>query len=223
MASVPIVTPNMPAPGMVKIIVPAFVGTDEQGMQYVETLWSELEDAADETTCGIVVDLGSNGGGNMYPMLQGLGPLLGEGPVLGFTDAAGNDISITMDSHYQLAQDGVTNTSYTPGIPAPDLGERSLAVAVLVSSMTASSGEATAIGLMEADYPVRFFGVPTYGVATSRGGIPLIDGAMVLLSDYWTTTVDGETFPDGVIPDVEGNVWYDSTPVEEWIRETAGC
>ena len=45
----------------------------------------------------------------------------------------------------------------------------------------------------------------------------------VLLSDYWTTTVDGETFPHGVIPDVEVDGWNMPMVAEEWIRETAGC
>lgn len=232
--TLPIVLPDDPAPGMVKIVVPRFSGSDEAGRRYVESLWTQLEAAVDDSTCGIVVDLISNGGGNMYPMLQGLGPLIGEGPVLGFTDAAGNSSQVSMHADHQLMQtavdsqfpsivNGVANTYYTPEQPAPDLSGRDLAVAVLIGSPTASSGEATAIGLREVDFPVRFFGTSTSGFATSGFGLPLIDGALVLLSDHWTTTVEGETFPDGVPPDVEVDGWNMSEAVEEWIRETADC
>jgi hypothetical protein len=76
---------------------------------------------------------------------------------------------------------------------------------------------------MEADFPVRFFGLPTADAATSGGGFSLIDGSMVLLASEWTTTVDGQAFPDGVQPDVVGNPWHETTEMEAWIRETAGC
>lgn len=232
--TLPIVMPNEPAPGMVKIIVPRFANTSEAGKRYVELLWNQLEAAVDESTCGIVVDLTSNRGGNMYPMLQGLGPLIGEGPVLGFTDAAGTTLQVSMNAQYQLAQqsksaegqtvvEGVSNTLYTPDRPAPDLSGRDLAVAVIIGPMTVSAGEATAIGLREVDFPVMFFGESTAGYATSGFSLPLIDGAMVRLSDLWTTTVDGETFPDGVPPDVEVDGWNESGEAEEWIRETARC
>ncbi len=222
-ATLPTVMPNEPAPGLVKVIVPRFASTDEAGRRYVESLWLHQEAAIDETTCGIVVDLSSNSGGNMYPMLQGLGPLLGEGPLLGFIDAAGNELQVTMNDRYQLAENGITNTVYTPERPVPDLGERSLAIAVVIGPMTASAGEATAIGLLAADFPVRLFGETTSGFATSGDGFPLMDGAMVLLSGHWTTTVDGQTFPQGIAPDVEVDGWNLPGVIEEWIRETTGC
>ncbi len=222
-ATFPIVMLNEPAPGLVRIIVPRFSSTPEAGREFVAWLWDELDRTVDETTCGIVVDLTSNGGGIMDPMLQGLGPLIGTGPLLGFIDAAGNMVSVDLGDQFQVIRDGVASTVYTPDRPAPDFGDRSLPIAVYIGPMTASSGEATAIGMMASDHPVRFFGEPTYGLATSRGGIPLIDGPMVLLSDYWTTTIDGKTFPDGVIPDVEVDGWNMPGVAEEWIRETAGC
>ncbi len=50
-----------------------------EATQYAHIAQTVIRDADQATTCGWVVDLRRNMGGNMWPMLAGVGPILGEG------------------------------------------------------------------------------------------------------------------------------------------------
>ena len=71
------------------LTLPAFMGTEEEGKQYASTLREALLSYDRQGVCGWIVDLRGNGGGNMWPMLKGLDPLLGEGPFGSFRDPKG--------------------------------------------------------------------------------------------------------------------------------------
>lgn len=137
--------------------------------------------------CGWVVDLRGNSGGNMHPMIAGLGPLLGDGIAGMFVDA--DDARTYWYHRAGVVGQRVGGTDYPQvSVTTPHVLRRAApAIAVLYGAATASSGEATAIsfiGLPNA----RSFGTPTWGLTTGNRPFFLPDGAVLNLA----TTVEGD-------------------------------
>lgn len=148
-------------------------------------------------TAGWIVDLRGNGGGNMWPMLAGLGPLLGEG-VLGFFTApgavdlpwihAGGAMSLGEDVLLRLTAD-----SYRLRSPDPP-------VAVLTGPWTSSSGEAVCIAFRGRPR-TRSFGAPTSGHSTGNAVYSLEDGAVLYLTTVVMADRTGRSYGETVDPD----------------------
>lgn len=64
--------------------VPAFRGSPGLATRYADLLQDLIALFDDADPVGWMIDLTDNGGGNMWPMLAGLGPLLGQGPLGSF-------------------------------------------------------------------------------------------------------------------------------------------
>ena len=161
---------------------------------------ASLADLETQNPGGWIVDLRGNTGGNMWPMLTGIGPILGDGAVGSFVAAGGN---VTW-----FYKDGETGTRNPAGLETvsltlqegPVLQSPTAAVAVLVDGSTASSAEAIAIAF-HGRPATRFFGTNTAGKSTAVQPFKLDDGAEL----YLTTAIDadrtGQAFPDGFTPD----------------------
>jgi len=147
---------------------------------------------------GWIVDLRDNDGGNMWPMLAGIGPLLGEGEVGSFDygsdslswwyrdGAAGCGVATicrTTDINYRLRQ------------PIPK-------VAVLIGPRTASSGEAIAVAF-SARPNTRSFGLPTAGLSTGNATLQLSDGAVMYLTTSVYADRSGRQYGGTLTPDLE--------------------
>lgn len=175
------------------VFVPQFAGSNPTGrvdstLAVVRRLDAEGAANGDPAgPCGWVIDLRLNLGGNMYPMVAGVGPILGEGHAGVFVDADDN----RQDWYYRAGAAGIAvngteypfataSTPYTLRRAAPP-------VAVLYGPLTASSGEATAISFRGRP-SARSFGTPTYGVSTANTPYRLSDGAILNL----TTAVQGD-------------------------------
>lgn len=75
--------------GVPVIRINGWSGTHQDAMAATAALRSDLVSALSEPRCGIVLDFSGNTGGNMWPMLIGLSPLLTEGVLGYFKDARG--------------------------------------------------------------------------------------------------------------------------------------
>jgi carboxyl-terminal processing protease len=183
------------ADGITTIVIPTLVGGDDAAHQrYVDAGAQGLVDAAPATTRGWVVDLRGNHGGDMWPMLAALSPLLDEGRVMSFEHAHGS-VPVTLQDG-AVADDGsVAATSGAGRVPA------GLPIAVLTDGMTGSSGEAAAIAFVGQE-GVRSFGQPTYGFSTANQPITLIDGAVVNLTVAVDADRSGKRYGVPVEPDV---------------------
>lgn len=183
------------------IVLPRCSAKDSDGLLlYAADVRRLLSDLSAENPKGWIVDLRGNTGGNMWPMLTGIGPILGDGPVGSFVASDGN---VTW-----FYQDGKTGTRNPAGLEtvsltledAPVLMTPSSPVAVLVDSSTASSAEAITIAF-HGRPETRFFGTPTAGKSTAVQPFKLDDGAEL----YLTTAIDadrsGKSYPDGFTPD----------------------
>ncbi len=115
---------------------------------------------------GWIVDLRANGGGNMYPMLAGLGPLLGEGVAGYFVAPDGGRVAWS----YAAGVAGVGSSALLT-VPQPyQMRQPGPRVAVLSDCRNGSSGEATLISFIGRPGPTRLFGTPSYGVSTAVRG-----------------------------------------------------
>ncbi|SDS65063.1 S41 family peptidase [Corynebacterium timonense] len=184
--------PAVEARGNIAFATVPDVTRHDDGQAYADTL---TEGILTHATCGAIVDLRGNGGGDMGPMVAGISPLLPDGPVLSF---------VSRTSTTDVTVDG--NSVTGGGTPVTTQGgKREVPVAVLVDAETASSGEATMLTFRGLDRS-RSFGEPTAGFASANMVVDLYDGASVMITTAKDRARTGEEFAeDPVRPDVATN------------------
>ncbi|GAN68395.1 S41 family peptidase [Acetobacter orleanensis] len=137
---------------------------------------------------GWIVDLRGDSGGNMWPMLQALKPLLGPND-LGFFENRAGKRSSPWRAGTQNAAEHMTT---------PDLSH--LPVAVLIGPHTASAGEAVAIAL-KGRPATRFFGTPTHGQTTGNKSFRLPDGGLLAVAAFFELDRTGRRYEGPIEPD----------------------
>ena len=71
------------------VSIPNFEGDSTQETRFADILQGTVKKEDGKGVCGWIVDLRGNPGGNMWPMLAGIGPVLGEGRVGAFVGPEG--------------------------------------------------------------------------------------------------------------------------------------
>ena len=152
---------------------------------------------------GWIIDLRGNGGGNMWPMLAGIGAVLGEGKLGAFESPDGHPESwfYKAGAAGTTTQNEDTETSARVEKPPFVLSGTPWA-AVLLDRGTASSGEAIAISFAGRPH-ARSFGEHTAGFSTSNEMYTLSDGAALFLCNGIEADRTGRSYPDGIDPDVK--------------------
>jgi C-terminal processing protease CtpA/Prc len=211
---IPFIAPegSVDADSIGRLNLPAYSSDDLWGAEYVDAAHDVLAAGA----CGWIVDLRSNGGGNLYPMLAALAPLLGPGPLLGYRDRHGRTDSWMIDD------DGTVVATGWPPPPRSDPIRFTVGspIAVLHGPGTASSGEGVVMALRGRP-DVRSFGQPTAGVPTGNVGIELSDGSVIYL-----TVAVGVDFTGGVHESaIEPDVRVDGAEQEArgWLADQPAC
>ena len=199
----------------------SFVGTNETAIRdEALNIQHAISDVDHFQPCGWIVDLRANGGGNMWPMLSGLAPLLGDGALGAFVSADGTSVTWSLaDGHVREGR-----TTRAAAIPSYRLQTQFPPVALLLGHATASSGEAVAVAFRGRP-TTRSFGVRTGGHSTSNEQFPLSDGAVLNLSVSTFADRNGRLYPDGVEPDVATEGQDNSIPVtaREWLLKQNSC
>jgi hypothetical protein len=179
--------------GLVRL--PGFVGSPQEVARYSGTLRQGLTMLDRQGVCGWIVDLRGDTGGNMWPMLNGLDPLLGKGPFGSFRDPAGHL------SHWVRAGGTIRpDADRRDAPPAFTLRAAARPVAVLLDGRTMSSGEITATALAGRQN-VRSFGAPTGGFTTANGTYPLADGAQLVITTAYIRDRTGREYKGPIQPD----------------------
>ena len=160
---------------------------------------------------GWIVDLREDSGGAIYPMLDVVAPLLGDGLLSsqvgvdfrqevrlqrGVLTVAGQvvpkDIAADPATGAPGIPDYVTHNDYIPHHPRPP-------VAVLTGEVTASAGEAVLVAFLGRP-GTRTFGEKTAGLATGNIDILLGDGALLVVTITATEDRLGRRFDNAPIP-----------------------
>lgn len=177
-AAAPASLPALPADiGYVRI--PAFsssaAGADRA---FADAVQDQIRSRDAANLAGWIVDVRGNGGGNMWPMIAGVGPVLGDGVAGYFVPPSGPAMEWSLRSGAALSAGGEivrTTTAYSlrgGGLPR---------VAVLTDNLVASSGEAVVVSFRGRPN-TRSFGSATCGLSTANSGFRLSDGATLQLT-----------------------------------------
>lgn len=146
---------------------------------------------------GLIIDLRTNSGGSMYPMILGLGNLLGEGKLGSFIDPV-----TKQEEAWGIRGNAIYSGKETELTSAVPLAfNTKLKIVVLIGPNTASSGEATAITFKGRKYTM-FIGEDSEGYTTANDSFRIFD-----LNVFMATAVEadrnGNVYLDKVSPDQE--------------------
>jgi carboxyl-terminal processing protease len=191
--------------------VPGLLSTNNtRTAGYANDVAARVSNLRQGGACGWVIDLRDDTGGNMDPMLTGLGTLLGNGTLGYFVGKTARD-PWSLQRFYDET-DTVPPTEW-PLTGAP--------VAVLTGPGTSSAGELVAISFRGRPR-TRFFGSPTSGRTTANRGFKLSDGSMIGLAvsrgaDRTGRIYDGAISPDELIATTAAG----SLPAEDPVVQAA--
>jgi carboxyl-terminal processing protease len=170
-------------------------GGEAAAKAYKDTLVTALRRLDEQISCGWIVDLRNNGGGNMYPMLNSLDPILGNEPLGYFVSKAGT-VPWVRSIHGIVPaaelQDGLK--------PLFELKYMNAPVAVLIGPGTASSGEMVALAFVGRNQ-AKSFGGPTAGLTTGNTVHPLKDGANLVITEVSVADRNGKNYVGAILPD----------------------
>jgi carboxyl-terminal processing protease len=187
--------PRLPATiGYVK--VPTFSGSAAEATQLANTIQRSIREADRDGLVGWIVDVRGNGGGNMWPMIAGVGPVLGDG-VAGHFIAPGN---LPVPWGYRPGASWSDEGSGQQVSSPYRLRRERPRVAVLTDGAIASSGEAVVIAFKRRP-DTRSFGTPTCGLSTANEALPMDDGATLLLTVAVMADRERTPYGDSVVPD----------------------
>lgn len=178
--------------------------TPAAGLDYARALRARIEDLAADSPAGWIVDLRLDGGGNLWPMLLGLQPLLGEG-ICAASVGPGGVVRLGVDARAAWLESAEGARAEQIAFDDPhDAARGSRAagatVAVLLGPWTMSSGEFAALALRSAARS-RSFGEPTAGLTTGTRDFPLRDGSRLVLPVDWMADAAGAAPRGPVRPD----------------------
>jgi len=165
--------------------------------QYADSLQNEIKSIDNEKLKGWILDLRENTGGNCWPMLTGLGPLLGNGICGYFIDNNKKKSSW----FYRDGESGINSLTITKIRKRPykllnDLNP----IAILTGSQTLSSGEVIVTAFHKKSN-TRSFGESTGGLSTGNANFMLSDGSMILLTSSIYADREGNIFGKRIEPD----------------------
>ena len=191
------------------VMVPAFSGGgDRERVEFAAEIQELIARVDEVLPCGWIVDLRQNGGGNMWPMLAGLGPLLGEGDAGFFVSPAGGRTAWGYAGGASLI-----GGSVSVQVPHPyELASGPPTIAVLTGRRTASSGEAI-VTAFRSRPATRSFGEETAGLSTANASISLSDGAMMILTTSVFADRTGTTYGQSIEPDERVDNPLGATPL----------
>ncbi len=187
--------------GIGYIKVPGFFGSGSTGAgrSFAEDIQESIRNQDKDSISYWIVDLSENTGGNMYPMIAGLGPFYSE-TILGyFINPEGVETIYGYINGSSFVQDEITTIT---SVSDPyQLKNPNAKVAVIIDRKNGSSGEATAISF-KGRPNTRFFGQPTYGVSTAISQKELSNGGVFGLAVAKMADRNKHIYGEEIIPDV---------------------
>lgn len=195
--------------------VPVYTSTGLQAAIFAKSLQGKVQTEDKTDLKGWIIDLRGNTGGNMWAMIAGVGPVLGEGIAGYFVDADGVKTAFQyVGGSMKYGEESILNVSFPYTVVSGKIK-----IAVLVDEATASSGEAVVISFIGRDN-VQIFGANTCGKSAGNQPYILKDGSVLylttaLLADRNENLYNGQIVPNQAISDP--NEIYNAAVA--WINE----
>jgi hypothetical protein len=199
------------------IYVPGFLSSsDTASRRFSEKIQSIIKELdLNNEIKGWIVDLRENTGGNMYPMIAGLGPLIDNG-TLGHFVSSNNKREYKWYYENGKCGAGIGTIVNIKNFYFPK--NRNAKIAVLVGSNTASSGEMTTISFIGKSNS-KLFGQPTAGLTTANQGFKLSDKSTLLLAVSTVSDRNNKKYLKSINPDIfceDDKIIY---LAENWVLE----
>lgn len=175
------------------IMVPAFsTSNTEVGNQFASKINEMIKKLDSENEIkGWVIDLRTNTGGSIRPMIVGLGSLVGEG-TLGYFITKEEKVPWILENG-KFDMNRITQMY--------KLKNPSSKIAILIGKKTASAGEATVISFI-GKKNVKLFGQPTRGLTSGNSTHPLSDGRSLALATSFEMDRTGKEYREHINPDI---------------------
>jgi hypothetical protein len=178
------------------ISVPPFHGgNQEQILAFTDSLQVVIQQLYLSGIKGWIIDLRQNTGGNMAPMIAGLGPLFS-------SEKLGALVDVNQRPNAWYYRDGRYSWDDDEGwqVSDPVRPGKQLPIAVLTGNQTGSSGEAVVVSFIGND-KTRSFGQATWGLTTGNGSFDLMDGSQIYLASTIMADRNGKQYKTGILPD----------------------
>ena len=179
------------------IKIPGFLGIEGFADKFAQQIQDKIKEFDNDNVESWVIDLSDDTGGNMWPMLLGLGPILGEDTLGYFVNADRNFTPWIYANGSVFIGDKKMMTLNDPYV----LKNHIKSIAVIIGNKTCSSGEAIATAFIGADN-CKFFGEKTYGYSTGNADHKLSDGAVILLTESRFADRNKVIYGKSISPDV---------------------
>jgi carboxyl-terminal processing protease len=198
--------PRCSSPATVTPVVPADIGYVRIGAfssavpgadrAFADDVQQQIRSRDAANLAGWIVDLRGNGGGNMWPMVAGVGPVLGDGVAGYFVTPSGAATPWSYQGGAALSGTSEIVRASTPYVPMT----RAQRVAVLTDVLVASSGEAVAVSFRGRP-DTRSFGDATCGLSTANAGFRLSDAATLQLTTALMADRNRTLYGVPIVPD----------------------
>ena len=139
-----------------------------------------------------IIDLRDNRGGNVWPMLSGLTPIIGDG-LINYSIHNGAEKANFIKQGY------ISNTPVSTSIYRTKAKFKK--ISVLINQHTASSGEMLAISLLGFEN-TKAFGSKSYGLTTVNSTFHFKDGTMLFLATGYMADKQKHIYHNGITPDI---------------------
>src|SRR5437762_3578746 len=164
---------------------------------FADAIQDQIRQRDSLNLAGWIVDVRGNGGGNMWPMVAGVGPVLGEGVAGFFLFPTGTSVSWSYQGGLALSGTSEIVRTTTPYVLLARLPPR---VAVLTDNLVASSGEIVVVSFRGRPN-TRSFGTATCGLSTVNTGYRLSDGATLQLTTGTQADRNRTAYGSSIVPD----------------------
>jgi len=180
------------------IRIPFCIGTENEYDNYISSIRNKIEKQSLKKLQGWIIDLRGNFGGNMWPMLLAIEPLIGNGTLGYFIDANENSEAWKIIEGKAYIENQLIME--VKGFSKMDFSNQFLAV--LTDNRTASSGEAITIALKRRENS-KSFGQSTFGVSTGCVAHELSDGSVINLAESVFADRERTKYGSSIAPDFE--------------------
>ncbi len=184
------------------IEIGTFNGMGDNAKEFAQNIQDEIRKQDNVKLKGWIIDLRNNMGGNMWPMVLGISPLLDSDRPVYFSSKKEFDDS-NKKCHAWKCANGEIRFNFFQRFKIEDSYESPYPpkkIAVLISNWTMSAGEAVAVAL-KGNVSTRFFGMPTCGLTTANNQFKLPDGAKLLLSVCYFVDRNKNVYTKSIQPD----------------------
>jgi carboxyl-terminal processing protease len=189
---------------------------------YAEKLYNTIISSYKIDMTGWILDFRENTGGQLWPMLAGLSPLIN-------SNIAGNAIYPNGNNWQWWAKDGKAGVGKNLHHQIESVNNQFIKkrpIAILISKQTASSGEASIISFIGQDN-ICLIGEQTRGLTTVNQPFKLANGAKLMLTTAYFGDRNQKIYPDGIEPDIiitngtenEGHIDIQLKTAIEWLKK----